>query len=781
MPSKKNPRRKLAQPTGPIYQGGPLPSALEHPTAIGKQVAIFGAGITGLTAAHELVERGYHVEVFERDAADDPQQRLVDGEPCAIGGVARTQWASLPRNAEPRSATTPTCPRTPPWEIHFADGADELDAEALQRITWTAELLRQHDLPVEVIAYSSEKGALPTPLRSDPDNWAMPESERLDLRRAWKVACALAAELQPADHHRIRFRGLGYGRPGAVNQADGARDYARFHLVQELVPGEHGFRFFPSFYRNLFDTLGRIPIADGRETFHETPRTVLDNVLPTQWQRVAREEIDGRPERSFLMPRRAPKSPQEVFELYGKVLESLGFTLDDIGRFHLKLFKYMTSCSERRSKEYEYVSWFDFVGGPEYSEAFQRYFDFTAKTNVALDSRSSDARTHGNVAVQLTLDQFRPEARIDGTLNGPSTRAWFDPWRRYLESQGVTFHRGALAGWTTHAGVPRALVDRHLETDDGEGTIRSEVLERDYYVVAVGVREAQQLFANDGDFTDEDFRRLRAIDCGDTRQAEPNGALRHLSGVQFFLPNEGGFLRGHATYVDSPWSLSSIAQPQFWLRKRGWWDGYRDIVSVDIGDWDKRGPSGRTAWQSTREELAADAWEQLRVTFKDPRIVPRDYLACHVDRGIEFRPGPDGRIVPYDDRTPYLVNLTGQYTTRPGSTQGYRVHFGNLVLAGTYMQTHTRLTTMESANESARHAVNAILDTDGFGGERCAVFNLEDDEESTFRSLKELDQRLVQLGLPHLVDILDLTQVTHDLLGPDPDLKALLQRATNKR
>ena len=41
-----------------------------HPTraAPGKAVAVFGAGIAGLTAAHELVDRGYSVTVYERKA-----------------------------------------------------------------------------------------------------------------------------------------------------------------------------------------------------------------------------------------------------------------------------------------------------------------------------------------------------------------------------------------------------------------------------------------------------------------------------------------------------------------------------------------------------------------------------------------------------------------------------------------------------------------------------------------------------------------------------------------
>lgn len=36
--------------------------------APGKTVAVFGAGVAGLTAAHELVDRGYTVTVYERKA-----------------------------------------------------------------------------------------------------------------------------------------------------------------------------------------------------------------------------------------------------------------------------------------------------------------------------------------------------------------------------------------------------------------------------------------------------------------------------------------------------------------------------------------------------------------------------------------------------------------------------------------------------------------------------------------------------------------------------------------
>ena len=38
------------------------------------------------------------------------------------------------------------------------------------------------------------------------------------------------------------------------------------------LPGEHGFRFFPNFYRHITDTLRRIPFGNG---------TVFDNLVDT--------------------------------------------------------------------------------------------------------------------------------------------------------------------------------------------------------------------------------------------------------------------------------------------------------------------------------------------------------------------------------------------------------------------------------------------------------------------------------------------------------------------
>src|SRR5215203_3728245 len=47
------------------------------------------------------------------------------------------------------------------------------------------------------------------------------------------------------------------------------------------LPGEHGFRFFPGFYRHLPDTMRRIPIAG-------QPDGVLANLVPARQVQIAR-------------------------------------------------------------------------------------------------------------------------------------------------------------------------------------------------------------------------------------------------------------------------------------------------------------------------------------------------------------------------------------------------------------------------------------------------------------------------------------------------------------
>ena len=64
----------------------------------GCTVTVYGAGIAGLTVAHELAERGWEVRVVEPGRGYRPApEPVVD---MAIGGMARTQYVGLPSDKD---------------------------------------------------------------------------------------------------------------------------------------------------------------------------------------------------------------------------------------------------------------------------------------------------------------------------------------------------------------------------------------------------------------------------------------------------------------------------------------------------------------------------------------------------------------------------------------------------------------------------------------------------------------------------------------------------------
>jgi hypothetical protein len=265
-------------------------------------------------------------------------------------------------------------------------------------------------------------------------------------------------------------------------------------------------------------------------------------------------------------------------------------------------------------------------------------------------------------------------------------------------------------------------------------------------VVAVPGNVAQGLVKK---LSGGDFDSIRALDFGRGDRAVPGGTVDHLSGIQYYFRSAAHFVPGHVVFPDSAWGLSSIFQPQFWWRPRGWWSGDTAILSVDIGDWHTPSPVlGKTAWDATDDEIAEEVWRQIKATVADPAKIPEPSL-YHLDRNLRRR-GDAPRV----NRTPLMVNRAGEYGKRPGEIGAYRVNGGRVVFAGTHMKTYTRLTTMEAANESARHAVNAILRADGFVGDICQTVDPERHEFQDLRWLAEIDYRLWAAGLPHLVDVL---------------------------
>jgi uncharacterized protein with NAD-binding domain and iron-sulfur cluster len=230
--------------------------------------------------------------------------------------------------------------------------------------------------------------------------------------------------------------------------------------------------------------------------------------------------------------------------------------------------------------------------------------------------------------------------------------------------------------------------------------------------------------------------------------------LNHLAtdarvGIQFYLRNDVPIVRGHATYADSAWALTSISHPQFWsdvdLSRYG--DGtVRGILSVDLSDRHTPGKNGAStpAFRSmSADEVRSEVWAELKAHLNRPgRVVLDD--ANLVDWNLE----PDLPLAPPSGLAktlspePLRINAADSWRHRPEAS----TEISNLFLAADYVRTFTDLAGMEGANEAARRATNAILQASGSAEPPCQLWPLQ--EPAAFAPLRELDKELFDVGGP---------------------------------
>lgn len=770
------------------------------------EATVFGGGVTGLTVAHELVERGFAVTVVEPEEALDAKGDRA----MAVGGMARSHYARVPRLGQaparfPAGRPTPSSQgdRWQAQEIAFPAGSSTVPDGAERAIALAARAFRDTYCDQ---GYRMRVAGSAAAVEDDPRALA---ARRAEAVRDRLVASGVAVDLV------VLATDDALQRPEAV-----------IALEQWVLPGEHGFRFFPAYYRHVTDTMARIPVYD--RDGHQTERRVLDNLNPTPEQVMLRSGKRPVPALS------GSAAPLQALRAALQTLTDNDYDPRDFLQMGLRISRYLATCPERRAP-LEDMSWWNYLSGfsPKtrcylyrYSDAFTRDSTASGRVLAAFDWRYGDARTNGSTYVQL----FEPRPpgsgeSFDGTLNAPTTEAWFVHWRRYLGERGVRFVAGALERLDVatvdgeRVVIPSVRRAGRAHAEPFVGRTRGPR----YVVVATDAPSAERVSAPlprvgvpaglvgyTTSFDGKPRDPYRQPGLG------PSDRFQTLSGVQYFFDRDFA-IGGHAYSLDAPWSLSTLSMQRAWNRvpfvKR---DGFAGLLSVDIGDFKvPAGPTHTTAWDSTYEGLGAGVWMQLSSDLRtgplgpSPVRLPRPTW-FHVDDNLEFgdRDGKKGVVV--RNGSPYLVPITSDWQRRPGPMPfdpdvpdapvlpsppepgvwsaphgGYPVHWDSLVYAGIYLKTFTRMTTMESANESGRHAVNAILDhynahhgatvappapppdrhpdptelsadevPTPFIGDYCRIWNIERYENPSFDTLKAVDQVLFDLGLPHVFDLL---------------------------
>lgn len=624
------------------------------------------------------------------------------------------------------------------------------------------------------------------------------------------------------------------------------------------LPGEHGFRFFPGWYRHLVATMEEIPYQD-KTTLYQGA-TVADNLVQIRTSRLAwldRPAID--------LPLQVPRSATEALSAtqFVAAFRELGLSAGEVTLFFRKLLEVAALSETARIDKLEKISWWDFLecSDPARSQAYQDFIRATTRTMVAAKAEEASAYTIGRIAVRTFLDTI---TSVDRVLNGPTEEKWITPWIEHLKRKGVQFHldveldtiqfdsksrrvRQLLVEPVVVADARRlrALLARAMskpadvDKDDSDQILSfmADLTDLSRYEgigrAELEAKTRQQLIARLETARDEwkaawsgvaglpadDPAKAAALEaalasmtdlCTLLGRLEAHGrhgasvtadyfvlALpleqlayhvnrsqmltflapqlrdvlplsRHMdwmAGIQFYLNSRVSFSPGHLVGLDSPWALTAIDSTRFW-KDVTLPENVKTVLSVDISAWDKRGIRTRKeAFNCSDDEIANEVWDQLEQLLNrsdQNDVLRRDMLiggdlvrnrSYHLDenivdlrdrkkqafyeraRGVRFntldlvRQGdqeqpeqPETRYVwgPHlrFNAEPLLVNRPGSRQLRPQVT----TTISNLFLAGDYIQTESDLACMEGANEAARRAVNAVLNVAGSRELPCPLF-----------------------------------------------------------
>src|SRR4051794_39499036 len=304
------------------------------------------------------------------------------------------------------------------------------------------------------------------------------------------------------------------------------------------LPAEHGFRFFPGFYRHVPDTMSRIP-------YRGNARGVLDNLVPAT--RVLLAQSGGRNE--LITPAQLPASLDDfaaVTRFLFTWTTQLGIPAVEQTFFVERLLTLLTSCEERRLEQWENQSWWTFVDADRRSPAFGKLLaDGLTRTLVAARAREISARTGGYTLLQLLFALTRLGGRADRLLDGPTSDVWITPWVEHLRALGVDLRLDAAVEGI-HVADGRVTAVSVAERDGRRTAVA------DHYVAALPVEQLRLLLSPALRAAEP---RLRALD---------RLVTRWMNGIMFYLRDDVPLVHGHAIYIDSEWALTSVSQRQFW-------------------------------------------------------------------------------------------------------------------------------------------------------------------------------------------------------------------------
>ncbi len=527
------------------------------------------------------------------------------------------------------------------------------------------------------------------------------------------------------------------------------------------LPGEHGFRFFPGFYRHVTDTMKRIPFQNGK--------SVYTNLVPTSRIMIARYGL-----KPIVTTASFPRDLSDLELMLHDLFQGAdsGLTHEEEKFFAKRVWQLMTSSNARRQNDYERLGWWEYLEADRFSATYRSLLvEGLTRTLVAAKAETASTKTGGDIFLQLLYCMLDPTVNTDRVLNGPTNDRWLTPWLDYLKSKGVKYFLGhevtSISMDASGKQIQSATIVDHLS-----GNGQTIEVSGDYFILATPVERAAPLLSPEMIKAD---RTLAFI-----QQLAPS--VSWMNGIQYYLNVEVPVNHGHVICCNTAWAVTCISQIQFWsgydIKDKGNGE-VRGLLSVDISDWFTPGQftTTKAAKDCSREEVAEEVWAQLKASLNVEGVeILRDDMRIdfYLDRDIRpeqladapvgaplqqaiadsrFKRAFDQRLLSIQNTNglcnvePLLVNNVNTWDLRPSAD----CQIPNLFFAADYVKTNTDLATMEGANEAARRAVNALIQKSGANQPLCKVWNLK--EPLLYRPLKWYDHYRWSKGLAWSAEI----------------------------
>jgi 15-cis-phytoene desaturase len=481
------------------------------------------------------------------------------------------------------------------------------------------------------------------------------------------------------------------------------------------LPGEHGFRFFPSFYRHVVETMTRIPVSVDDASKSLGPFDLASGGSVAQ--RLIRSPQGGvgrKGERLTIVDRSKIDSLSDITTLLKVWTDGYGLPPWDLVHLIMRLAAYYFSCNARRDEQWQRLTLWEFFHANELSQRTQAFLNDMPKALAAMDAKEGNTRSILNVGFLWSQD-FVKDRQADRILSGPTTKSWIEPWALYLESRGVTFHGGTkVTGFTRE---DKRIVS--AQTDAGIDIVA------DYFIGAFPLDVVHA--------TCNPVPRDASGPLDDLLKVPAQASLRNMVGVQFFLDAPRPLVKGLINCMGSEWGVTSVCEAQYWdpsvyQLPAGCAEVFSAIAT-------KLPVDAHNNIELTREQLKTRFLELLN-EYKgadgEPLVDESTIVHVHLDAELEDAPNGQSLI----NRTPHLIHPPRFQFVRVDADVGLE----NLFMAGDHVRGFTDVATMEGANEGGRRAVNALLARRGLG-DPCELFDqLALDEPQWLKDVKELDE-----------------------------------------